>query len=268
MKNIQIAFEPWFGKKPPVGYKQIQCHFIFDVKLGENFRRKARYVAQGNRMEDPDVITFSSVVSRDSVRIALLLAALNGLELKACDIKNAYLTAPNKEKVYIVAGPEFGPELCGQMMIVTRALYGLKSAGAAFRSYLASHLISLDYRASYADPDVWLRPAVKPDGTQYYEMILCYVDDILCISHDPMRTMLRIKEKFALKNDEVKTPTDYLGGTLALMKNDMGIPCWSQSSDKYVQAAIANVETKLKASNRVLRSPKHCTAPFVTRSWT
>ena len=48
----------------------------------------------------------------------------------------------------------------------------------------------------------------------------------------------------------------------------MGIPCWSQSLDKYVQAAIANVETKLKASNRVLRSPKHCTAPFVTRSWT
>jgi len=264
MKNIQIAFEPWFGKKPPVGYKEIQCHFIFDVKLGENFRRKARYVAQGNRTEDPDVITFSSVVSRDSVRIALLLAALNGLELKACDIKNAYLTAPNKEKVYIIAGPEFGPELCGTMMIVVRALYGLKSAGAAFRSYLAEHLISLDYRASYADPDVWLRPAVKPDGTEYYEMILCYVDDILSISHDPMRTMLRIKEKFALKNDEVKTPSDYLGGTLALMNNEMGVPCWSQSSDKYVKAAIENVETKLKASDRVLRSAKHCTAPFVT----
>jgi hypothetical protein len=44
----------------------------------------------------------------------------------------------------------------------------------------------------------------------------------------------------------------------------MGVPCWSQSSDKYVKAAIENVETKLKASDRVLRSAKHCTAPFVT----
>jgi Reverse transcriptase (RNA-dependent DNA polymerase) len=130
MKNAMIAFIPWTGEKPPVGHKQIQCHFIFYLKLGENFRHKARYVAQGNRMEDPDVITFSLVVlSHNSVRIALLLAALNGLELKACDIKNAYLTAPNKEKVYIVAGPEFDPELCGQMMIVQRALYRLKSAG-------------------------------------------------------------------------------------------------------------------------------------------
>ena len=95
-------------------------------------------------------------------------------------------------------------------------------------------------------------------------MILCYVDDILCISHDPMRTMQRIKEKFALKNDEVKTPSDYLGGTLSQMTNDMGKTCWCQSSDKYVEAAIANVGTKLKEADRVLRTPKHCTAPFVT----
>jgi hypothetical protein len=77
MKNAGVAFTPLDPGEPiPVGYKQIRCHFIFDVKLGENFRRKARYVAQGNRTEDPDVITFSSIVSRDSVRICLLIAAL------------------------------------------------------------------------------------------------------------------------------------------------------------------------------------------------
>jgi hypothetical protein len=189
---------------------------------------------------------------------------LNELDLKACDIKNAYLTAPNKEKVYVVAGPEFGPELCGRTLIVARALYGLRSAGAAFRSYLAEHLWSLDYRPSYADPDVWLRPAVKPDGREYYEMILCYVDDILCISHDPMKTMVRIKDKFALKNDEVKTPSDYLGGTLALMTNEYGTTCWSQSSEKYVQAAIANVEEKLKEGGRLLSTKKHCSTPFLS----
>jgi hypothetical protein len=124
-------------------------------------------------------------------------------------MQNAYLTAPNKEKVYIIAGPEFGPELCGRIMLVTRALYGLKSAGAAFRSYLlAEHLHNLDYRATYADPDIWLRPAVKANGKRtYYEMVLCYVDDILCISMDPQgSTMERIKETFKLKNNKIKTP--------------------------------------------------------------
>jgi hypothetical protein len=164
-----------------------------------------------------------------------------------------------------VAGQEFGPELCGKVLIVEKALYGLKSVGAAFRSYLAEHLWSLDYRPSYADPDVWLRPAVRGDGSEYYEMLLCYVDDILCISMDPMTTMSRIKDKFELKNDEVKTPSDYLGGVLEQMTNENGVAsCWSQSSDKYVQAAITNVEEKLRESGRELQNAKHCLAPFTS----
>ena len=52
-------------------------------------------------------------------------------------------------------------------MIVTRALYGLKSSGAAFRALLAEVLWDLGYRPSKADPDVYMRPAVKSDGTTY-----------------------------------------------------------------------------------------------------
>lgn len=80
MANVRIAFEEYNGEGLPVGHSKIQCHMVFDVKLGEKFRRKARLVAQGNRTEEPDVITFSLVVCRDSVRICLLTAVLNGLE--------------------------------------------------------------------------------------------------------------------------------------------------------------------------------------------
>ena len=76
-----------------IGYQQIKCHMIFDVKLGDNFRRKARLVGGGHTTTAPDSITYSSVVSRDSVRIALTIAALNDLEILACDIQNTYLTA-------------------------------------------------------------------------------------------------------------------------------------------------------------------------------
>jgi hypothetical protein len=64
MANARIAFEIYDGNGTPIGYQKIQCHIIFDVKLGENFRRKARLVAQGNWTEDPDVLTFSSVDTR------------------------------------------------------------------------------------------------------------------------------------------------------------------------------------------------------------
>ena len=68
------------------------------------------------------------------------------------------------------------------MFIVVRALYGLKSAGASFRSFLAKRLNEIGFKSSVADTDVWMRAAVKPDGEVYYEYILRYVDDILSIS--------------------------------------------------------------------------------------
>jgi hypothetical protein len=138
MKNVRPAFEEW-GKPltdMPIGYQEVRCHLIFDVKMGENFRRKARFVAGGHTTDVPSTLTYASVVSRDSVRIALTIAALNDLKIMACDIQNAYLTADCREKIWTRAGPEFGSE-AGTIFIVKKALYGLKSAGAAFRALLA-----------------------------------------------------------------------------------------------------------------------------------
>ena len=181
---------------------------IFDIKMGENFRRKARMVADGHRTETPAALTYSSVVSRDSVRIALTIAALNDLSVLACDIQNAYLTAKCREKVWTRAGPEFGSD-AGKIMLVVRALYGLKSSGATFRALLAKTLYDLNYRPTKADPDVWLRPAAKPDGFEYYELVLCYFDDVLCMSHNAMKTMKGIQRSFKLKDDKIEEPDTY-----------------------------------------------------------
>ena len=91
-------------------------------------------------------------------------------------------------------------------MILVRALYGLKSSGASFRVLLAETLYDIGYTPSKADPDVWLWPEVKPDGFEYYEMILCYVDGVLSISHDAMKTMKGMQHKFKLKDDNIAEP--------------------------------------------------------------
>jgi hypothetical protein len=52
----------------------------------------------------PASITYSSVVSRDSVQLAFLIAALNDLDILSCDIGNAYLNAPCREKIWFEAG--------------------------------------------------------------------------------------------------------------------------------------------------------------------
>jgi hypothetical protein len=101
----------------------------------------------------------------------------------------------------------------------------------------------MSYRPSVADPDVWMRPAVKPNGEKYYEYVLAYVDDILTIGMEPEHTMNQIQEKFKLKNDKVAPPDDYLGAVLKLVKNDRGEFVWSQSSDKYVEERASNEKT-------------------------
>jgi hypothetical protein len=116
---------------------------IFNVKM--DFAHKARFVAGGHMTDPPASLTYSSVVSRDSIRIAFLLAALNDVDLFATDIGNAYLNAPAREKVYATASPEFGPELTGKAVLIVRALYGLKSSGAAWRAHLANTLQQLGY---------------------------------------------------------------------------------------------------------------------------
>jgi hypothetical protein len=160
--------------------------------------------------DPPDTITYSSVASQDSIKIAFLIAALNDISIQMCDIGNAYLNALPREKVYTMAGAEFGNELLGRNVLIVRALYGLKSSGAAWCSHLASTLYHLGYTLSLADPDVWFRTASKPDRFEYYEYILVYVDDLLVLSHEPQKTMKALEDFYRLK-EGYEEPTRYLG---------------------------------------------------------
>ena len=89
-----------------IGFQEIGCHLIFDVKI--DFTRKARFVAGGHTKEAPPAITYSRVVLRDSVRLAFMLTALNGLDIVSCDLENAYLNATNREKIWFEGGIECG----------------------------------------------------------------------------------------------------------------------------------------------------------------
>jgi hypothetical protein len=112
MTNNAVAFKFLEdGGSVPPGLQWIPFHMIFDVKC--NFTHKSRYIAGGHWTDTPTQLTYSSVVTRDSVRIAFLVAALNGLDVLAADVGNAYLQAPVREKVHTTAGPEFGPNNVG-----------------------------------------------------------------------------------------------------------------------------------------------------------
>ena len=152
-------------------------NLVFDVKM--DFTQKPRCVLDGHNPPDPIGSTYAGVVSGESVWIAFMYAALNNLDVCAADICNAYLQAPLFQKDYIICGPEFGLKNVGKVALIHWALYGSKSAGCDFRNHLCSCMHHLELSSCPADPDVWMRPAIKADGMTYYQFFLIYTDDIL-----------------------------------------------------------------------------------------
>jgi len=119
------------------------------------------------------------VVVGVDVNVDMLLAELNGLKVEAANVGNAYLEAYTKEKLYIIAGPEFGDRE-GNVMVIVKALYGLRTSGARFHEKFADTLLAMGFLPCKADPDVWM----KDCGT-HYEYVCVYVDDLAVMMKDP-----------------------------------------------------------------------------------
>ena len=260
MRNVKVAFNFLEkGARPPPGYKRIHCHIIFYVKM--DLTRKARFVAGGHLTDPPTSMTYASVVSRETVRIAFLVAALNDLDILAGDIGNAYLNATTKEKLYYHAGLEWGDHMEGTICVIVRALYGLKSSANAWRNHMCSTLTSMNFKFSLADNDLWLRRDTKPDGTPYYSYILVYVDDILIISHDPSKYMDQLKSRYYVKEASIGPPNIYLGAEFKKVTNRQGRSCWASSCNKYVREAVSIVFDRQSAMGIKLskynKSPKN-----------
>ena len=81
MSNVRVAFEfKGKGEAPPPGYQYVPLRMIFNIKM--DFTCMARLVAGGGHLTDaPSSITYSSVVSCNSVQILLTIAALNDLDI-------------------------------------------------------------------------------------------------------------------------------------------------------------------------------------------
>mmetsp|Transcript_8647 Transcript_8647/g.12593 ORF Transcript_8647/g.12593 Transcript_8647/m.12593 type:complete len:946 (-) Transcript_8647:1039-3876(-) len=264
MKNVSKAFQFNDDDTVPIGYKHITCHMVFEIKM-VGLVRKARLVAGGHLTDPPSDSVYSSVVTRESVRIMFTIAALNGLDLLGADVQNAYINAPTKEKVYTTAGLEFGSN-AGRPAIIVRALYGLKSSGARWRDHLASILRREGFTSSLADADVWMRKARNPCGFVYWEYLLAYVDDILIISHQPHVVIDSLSQHVTFKAGSVEPPKSYLGADvfqITVHDGNQDSPMkqvWCMSASEYVKRAIQEVERELALEDAYL--PKRTETPL------
>ena len=94
------------------------------------------------------------------------------MQLWSTNIGNAYLESYTKEKVCIIAGPEFG-ELEGHTLVIQKALYGLKSSGLRWHQRFAEAIRSEGYKLLKGDNDIWMK-----DMGDHYEYIAVSVQKL------------------------------------------------------------------------------------------
>ncbi len=245
--NEYETFCDLHGTPIPPEYQCIPYHLVFDVKF--DLRRKARLVAGGHMTSPPKEDIYSGFVGMETIRLGFLLASMNNLDVCAADIGNAFLYGKTQEKVYIIAGAEFGP-LQGKPLIVDKGLYGLRTSSARFHEHLAEKLRIMGYIPSLADPDLWMK-----DCETHYEYIATYVDDILSFSKDPLAEISIIRQNYILKG--VGTPEYYLGGAVEYL--DEG---WAReeirialSSKTYVKNILEKLETMIGHEIKTFKTP-------------
>jgi hypothetical protein len=148
----------------------------------------------------------------------------------------------------------------GRPVLIVRALNGLRSSGTRWRDHIASTLRDDCFMNCLADPDMYMRPAVKPTGIKFWEYVLVCVNDILVVSYKPPEVMDMQSRTYKLKAGSIGQPTNYLGATIKeYQQPDSGndtllTDCWSFSPDVYVNWAVAEVERTLDDIDQKLKT--------------
>ena len=192
-------------------------------------------MAGGHVVDSSMYESYSSVVQTRTIRILETIALNEGLKFITGDIGNAFVQADTNEKIYTIAGPEFG-EKEGSVVIIKKALYGLATSARQWSLTLGDSIKEMGFRPTRADPDLWIR--LSEDNNKY-EYIATYVDDIIIVSENPMIYINIIKDQFPLRNVE-ETPEYYLGNNLEI-RNNRTIKIHSK---KYITEVISKYEKR------------------------
>ena len=185
-------------------------------------------VAGGHLTEVPIDSVYSSVVSLRGLRLVVFLAELNGLDVWSTDIGNAYLEAKTNEKVYVIAGPEFGDRE-GHVLVIDKALFGLHSSGLRFREKLADSLRDMGFAPSKAEDDIWMRR-----NGDVWEYVATYVDDLCIAAKNPQEIIDVLEKKYNYKLKGTGPIKFHLG--CDFFRDEDGVLCFAPQ--KYIEKTI------------------------------
>ena len=94
------------------------------------------------------------------------------------------------------------------------------------------------------------------NGTEYYELLLVYVDEVLAVRQSLESIMKDIGFAFEIKDNKYGPNTAYLGDNVEPFQMSDGKYAWSIKCDSYVAASVKTIRDLLSDDNGELHSGK------------
>ena len=117
------------------------------------------------------------------------------------------------------------------------------------------HIVDfLGFTPSAIDTKMYYQRNTKENGTDYYKLLLVYVEDVLACSHNAKAVMAVIAKTFDINNDEIAEPKLYLGGNVDKFQLPNGKHALSITFNSYVQVAIDTVQRLLLEDVNTLKT--------------
>ena len=147
-------------------------------------------MAGGHLIDALDHEIYTTTVKSISVKLLQVIAHKVNLEILCGNIDNAYVNAYTNKKVYAIAGDEFRKAMEGSVVIIVRALYGLRTSSERWHAHLANTLRGFNFNLTRYDNNVWIRQYKDVDC---YDYICIHVDDFMAVGKRLQRIMNEIK---------------------------------------------------------------------------
>jgi hypothetical protein len=171
---IQSKFPKY--KKEDIG----TMFYIYDYKFSGEHR--VRLVFNGAK-QSPNTYTdtFAPTVRAESVRLFHIYSVEYSFHIHQFDVPQAFLRSDADCDIFVYP-PRGNVEFPGQILKLSKMLYGSKQAAALWFNLLDTFLKKLGFISSYFDPCFYRRPITQnvddPDLNQCDALIILHVDDM------------------------------------------------------------------------------------------
>lgn len=206
-----------FRRVTDEGQYAIKTRWVFsEHDESKGYKLKARLCMRGDREENRDIIRADSpTANKDSLKLALAIAANENFEIISGDIKSAFLQGKSLDRKVFVIPPVEANEK-GVLWLLEKGAYGLMDGSRLFYLELKEKLESLGMRAVSGDSALFTK---HKDG-KLIGLVCVHVDDLFMAGNSDFKRAIIEKLLTHFQFSKVETNKfTYLGCEIEKLAN-------------------------------------------------